>query len=357
VDERVNILVEAWRQAVEQGANYKALLIIFTVFIAVVIFFMFYMKLKEIVSLKYMKKAFFEEASLYDLTPEEAEILWKYARKLKRDPFLTLEIKATFEKVIQQYTNENPDFDDNMIRNMRKKLGFDTLPEYVPLVTTKDIDIFQTGKMFTETGKSYSVALYDKDERFMYWLLIDTHQPFDFKKGDKVKVKFLRRNDGIYTIETVIEDIIREDDKYIVKLPHVFKMERVQRRKEFRVHVQFPVSLTFKFDEEEVKIEAEAVDISSEGIRVCIPEDIHQKYRLNIGKEIYVEFKLNNRTFSFESSIRNIYREEKKVCYGLHFMKMEERDKESIVSFIIRAEQELLKQYKKLLGRSKTKRV
>jgi len=357
VDERVNILVEAWRQAVEQGANYKALLIIFTVFIAVVVFFMFYMKVKDLISLKYLKKAFMEEASLYDLTPEEAEILWKYARKLKRDPFLTLEIKATFEKVIQQFTNENPDFDDNMIRNMRKKLGFDTLPEYVPLVTTKDIDIFQTGKMFTETGKSYSVALYDKDERFMYWLLIDVRQPFDFKEGDKVKVKFLRRNDGIYTFESVVDDILKEDDKYIVKLPHVFKMDRVQRRKEFRVHVQFPVSLTFSVDGEEIKIEAEAVDISSEGIRVCIPEDIHQKYRFNIGKEIYVEFKLNNRTFSFDSSIRNIYREEKRVCYGLHFMRMEERDKESITSFIIRAEQELLKQYKKMFGRSKMKRV
>ncbi|WP_457622922.1 flagellar brake protein [Persephonella sp.] len=357
MDERVNILVEAWRQAVEQGANYKALLIIFTVFIAVVIFFMFWMKVKELISLKYLKKAFIDEASMYGLTPEEAEILWTYSRKLKRDPFLTLEIKATFEKVIQQYTNENPDFDDNVIRNIRKKLGFDTLPEYVPLVTSKDIDIFQTGKLFTESGKSYSVALYDKDERFMYWLIIDAVPPFDFGKGDKVKLKFLRKNDGIYTIEGEIVDMIREDDKYILKIPHVFKMDRVQRRREFRINVQFPVTLIVKEGENELSINAEAVDISSEGLRACIPEELHQNYKINIGKDIKVDFQLDNRSFSFESIVKNINREQGRVCYGLHFMNMESKDKEAIVSYIIKVEQELVKKYRNIIGRSKTMKV
>ncbi|WP_457641114.1 flagellar brake protein [Persephonella sp.] len=357
MDERVNILIESWRQTVEQGANYKALLIILFAFTSILLFLVFWLKIKELISLKYLKKAFFDQASIYGLTPKEAEILWKYARKLKRDPFLTLEIKATFEKVIQQYTNENPDFDDNVIRNMRKKLGFDTLPEYIPLITSKDIDIFQTGKMFTETGKSYSIALYDKDERYMYWLLIDSYPPFDFEKGDKVKVKFLRRNDGIYTIDTTVEDILEEDGKYIVKLPHVFKIERVQRRKEYRINVEFPVELVFKHDGEEIKLESEAVDLSSGGLRVCVPKDAHQKYRLNIGKEVQVKFSIENKDFSFLSSIRNIYEEDNRVCYGLHFSKMKKRDKEAIVNYIIKAEQELVKQYRKIFGKSKSKRM
>ena len=53
MDERVNILIESWRQTVEQGANYKALLIILFAFTSILLFLVFWLKIKELISLKF----------------------------------------------------------------------------------------------------------------------------------------------------------------------------------------------------------------------------------------------------------------------------------------------------------------
>jgi len=43
-----------------------------------------------------------------------------------------------------------------MIKSMRRKLGFDKIPPFMPLISTKDIELFQTGNSISFQNRKYS---------------------------------------------------------------------------------------------------------------------------------------------------------------------------------------------------------
>ncbi|MCX7737794.1 MAG: PilZ domain-containing protein [Hydrogenothermaceae bacterium] len=145
---------------------------------------------------KYKHLEFKKFSKEKELTENQYKILWEYSVKLGRDPFLAIEFKSPFEKVIDLYISENPNFDEELIKNMRKKLGFDYLPCFAPLTTTKDIELFQGGILKTANGRSVKVTLYDKDEQFMYWVVVDS--PITLSSGETVKINFVRKSDAAY---------------------------------------------------------------------------------------------------------------------------------------------------------------
>ncbi len=344
MDERVNILVQAWRKTVEEGINPKHLLFVLVSFGFIFLVVFVYGKIKEYLRERYKKKLFIDNAVGLGLTEREAEILWEYAVEIERDPFLVLEYKAPFEKVIQKYVEENPDFDENLIRNLRRKLGFEEVPEGLPLISTKDIQLYQTGNLITKDGKIYPVALYDKDERYSYWYLIDIHPPFSFKKGDRVRIRFLRTNDGMYTFEETVEDIFEENGKYIVKLPHTFKLERTQRRKEVRIKINKPVEVYYKTrDGKEHYIYTRLVDISADGAKFCLRKKDAKEEQLKIGMDIVLSFELEGEKLKIEAMLKNITEEGDNECYGVQFQNVDKKSKEIILRFIQREQHKMLK--------------
>ncbi len=346
MDERVNIVVDAFRETI-RDTNIMIFLFIILFFV-IVGFILFYLdKIKEFANQRYIKRLFFMYAENLGLTKDEANLLWKYSQKLKRDPFLVLEFKAPFEKVIDQYIKENPDFDEKLVRRIRKKLGFDKVPPIVPLISTKDIDIYQTGNLISENKRIYPVALYDKDELFMYWWVIDKKPPFDFDKGSKVRVRFIRKDDAIYTFEEKIEDIFEDNGKYIVKIPHTFKLEVINRREEFRLKTNLPVLLEIETKSgEKVKIGTETTDISIEGFGFCLSIlDVRDK-KLRVNSEIDALIRIENREIPVKAVIRNVREVGKKVCFGAQFKEISKEDKDFLQSFINKQQKELLKQYR-----------
>ncbi len=348
MDERVNILVEAWRKTVEQGVNPKHLLYVFLVF-AFIFFIVFVtVKVKDLLREKYKKKLFIDNALGLGLTEHEAEILWEYAQEIERDPFLVLEYKAPFEKVIQKYIEENPNFDEGLIRKIRHKLGFDEIPEGLPLISTKDIELYQTGNLIAGVGKIYPVALYDKDEKYMYWYLIDQFPPFSFNKGDKVRIRFLRTEDGMYTFEGTIEDIFEENGKYIVKIPHTFNLERIQRRKEVRIKVNKPVEVVYETkDGEKHYIYTRLVDISAQGAKFCLRKKDAKEEQLKIGMDVTLSFELEGEKLTVEAMLKNIIEESDNECYGVQFQNMDKKAKDVILKFIQREQHKMLKKIHK----------
>jgi len=347
LDERVNIVVDAFREAVREGFDVKVLLAIFVIFFLIVVFLVFWDRIKHLASKRFLKKLFLRYAKDALLTDKEAEILWEYSQKLERDPFLVLEFKSPFEKVIELYIEENPDYDEKMIKDMRKKLGFDINPYFIPLISTKDIDIYQTGTLITEHKKTYPVALFDKTEKYMYWVIIDKQPPFDFKEGSKVKIKFLRRDDAFYSFEGIVEEISQEDGKYILKIPHTFKLEKVQRRKEVRMKVEIPLNV-LKVDEkteQKIKFTTETTDISIEGIGFCLPILSANNFNLKVGDKINLNFKLENEEFFLEGIIKNSREVGRKVCYGVKFINVDKKDKEKLTKFVQKEQQKILKVY------------
>ncbi len=348
MDERVNILVKAWRKTVEEGVNPKHLLFVLLSFLLIFLAVYIVVKIKEILRERYKRKLFIDNAKGLGLTEREAEILWEYANELERDPFLVLEYKAPFEKVIQKYVEENPDFDESLIRSIRKKLHFDELPEMMPLISTKDIDLYQTGNLITQDGKIYPVALYDKDEKYTYWYVIDRKPPFGFEKGSKIRIRFLRVEDGMYTFEGTIEDIFKEDSKYIVKIPHTFNLERTQRRKEVRIKVNKPVEVVYKTkDGKEHFIFTRIADLSAEGLKFCLRKVDAKEENLRIGTDLKLSFELEGEKLTVEGMLKNIVEEGDNECYGVHFQKIDKKAKETILKFVQQEQHKMLKKIHK----------
>ncbi|NPA54312.1 MAG: PilZ domain-containing protein [Aquificae bacterium] len=348
MDERVNILVEAWRKTVSQGVDPKHLFLtlLFFSFIFLVVYLS--VKVKKYLREKHKKRLFIDTALSLGLTEKEANLLWEYAHRLERDPFLVLEYKAPFEKVIQKYIEENPDFDEKLVKSIRKKLGFDGLPEGLPLISTKDIELYQTGNLITQTGKMYPVALYDKDEKYMYWYLIDIRPPFAFKVGEKVRIRFLRTEDGMYTFEGIVEEIIQENGKYIVKIPHTFDLERVQRRKEVRVKINKPVEIVYKTkDGNKHSIYTRLLDISAEGAKFCLKKKDAQEEQLKIGTDLTLSFELEGEKLVINATLKNIVEENDNECYGVQFQKLDKKVKDIILKFIQKEQHRMLKKIHK----------
>ncbi len=349
MDERVNVVVRAFQETV-RDLNVELFFFILFLFVVFFALLFFYDNLKMKMQELKLKRTFFNYAKDSGLTEEEAELLWVYSKKLGRDPFLVLEFKSPFEKVINLYIQENPNFDESLIKSIRHKLGFDRLPPFVPLSSTKDIDLFQDGYLFYG-NKKFPVVLYDKDELFQYWMIVDAEPPFPFRKGDKVKIKFLRKNDGFYSYEAEIEDIIIDKHRVLVKLPHIFKTERLNRRENYRIDVNIPVDIKVENDEtgEVREFKGEIRDISLDGTKFCIKNENQDENQLKIGEIVNLSFEIKGKNVSINAEIKNIKKEKKYICYGSEFIDID-KVKQVITEFINEQQKKLLEKYKKFYG-------
>jgi c-di-GMP-binding flagellar brake protein YcgR len=286
-----------------------------------------------------MKEYFFREAMERGLTEEETEILWNYSLKLGRDPFLSLEFKAPFEKVVDLYLQIDPEPKENLIQRMRSKLGFDYVPYFVSLVSTKDIELFQTARLYTPEGKGFDISLFDKDERFMYWAVVDENRVPNLK-GGKVSISFIRKGDGIYKIEGEISDIFEDNGRQILKIPHTFEFVRLQRREHPRVEVELPAQVGLISKEGTQWFEASIIDISAGGARVCISREVFNE-QLESMRELILKFSIGRRQFELRSRIVNIYPFSKHNCYGVRFENIKSDDQKFIYDFVKKEQQRL----------------
>ena len=345
MDERVNVLVDAFRRTTEQGVTLEGILIVVFLFSFIVLSLVFSYKLKIYFQEHRLKKIFFEYSENIGLTRDEAEIIWETSKKIDRDPYLSLEVKQTFEKIIDYYIKTNPEFDENKIRHMRKVLGFDYIPPFIPLTSTKDIDLYQSATLISDKG-SFNIALVDKDELYMYWAILD-NVPVRLNKGDSVKINFLRTDDAYYSFEDKIEDIYKEKDRYIVKIPHTFHLVRTQKRKEIRIKINVPVEVHI----DKMKINAETENVSLGGLKFCIykSENDYMKI-LRIGKYIYLRLKIGSSVIITEAKIKNILEKEDMICVGVEFVDLDKEYKQILSDFITKKQMEIMQQYKKQKG-------
>ena len=288
--------------------------------------------------------SFEKEAKDRGLTDEQIKVLWEYSRQLGRDPFLSLEFKAPFERVVDLYLKTDPNPDEELVRDMRSKLGFDYIPYFVPLTCTKDIELFQPAKLILPEGGRADVALYDKDEKYMYWAVIEGGGGLPELVGRNVKIQFVRRGDAIYTVEGPVEDAYFDAGKLVVKIPHTFEMSRYQRREYARVEVELPAALGVynKKEQKHEWVKAEIVDISAGGVKICVPLSIVQK-ELPIGMEVLVAFEIGGYRFRLKSTIVNFYPRRNANCYGLKFENIK-NDEQKIIHDFVKKEQHRLAQ-------------
>ncbi|WP_457568555.1 flagellar brake protein [Desulfurobacterium sp.] len=313
----------------------------------IVIFSLFLMTIavvRKIIERRRYRVSFFKEAFSKGLTETEAEILWDYSLREGRDPFLTLEFKVAFEKVVDSYLQSNPEADESIVKSMREKLGFDTVPFFVPLVSTKDIELFQPARIELPDGYSAEVTLFDKDEKYMYWAFTDPFPRNRIRKGDEVVFVFIRKADAIYKFKVPVEEIYEEGERIIIKVPHTFSMQRYQRRNFARVEVDIRCKVGVLTDDGWKWYEGRLKDISGGGARVCVPNG-KQKLPVSILSEVKLEFFLEGKHFSLNGNVVNEDLKEKVLCFGVQFSNIKESEQQFILKFVKKEQKKLAELY------------
>ena len=277
-------------------------------------------------------KKFLSYARQKGLNEEEASILWRYSKLLGRDPFLSLELKATFEKIVDLYVQKDPNCDEKLVADMRKKLGFDVVLCFMPLVSTKDIDLFQGGKLTTSKDQNFEIALFDKDEKYMYWLLIDVSDKNVIRPKERVKITFVRKNDAVYSFSSKVEEVIEDEGRIILKIPHTFDMVRIQRRQYVRVETDFDAEL---ITEDFVKLYGKITDISINGLRFCArKEEIPENLKINYGSKVKVRFQFLNEKFDIDAEVKVILEKRRIKCFGMQFLNITDAQEKLIAKYI-----------------------
>ena len=314
-----------------------ALLAIFIPFALVIGYFYVKEKLKEIKR----KELFFNYAQRKGLTKEEVDIIWKYSQILPLDPYLVIDYKIPFEKVMDYYLEHDPNPNPELVTHLRNKLGLTTLPPYVPLSTTKDIELFQAGELyFEDVSETIPVGLIDKDEFYMYWATNKKHPRL--KSGEKVNIKFLRKKDGYYYLNNLtIKDVIDEGFHLVLKIPHTRKFERVQFREYIRVEAELnckisePLKNESLSSPEKVKWHSTKTrDISGGGVLVCFSIGKEDIPKYNIGDKVYLEIDLEGDTIFAVGQIKRILEKQTSICYGIQFIDISEKHRKKIISFV-----------------------
>lgn len=329
---------------VVEAAKYMAptdtlsFVIIFLFFVFLIAIFVGGHFFSKLMAQKQLKDHFFRLAEERGLDPDQSEMLWKMSREKESDAALMLEYKAPFEKAVDHYVHVHEDADERYIARMRKKLGYDKMPSFVPLMHSKDIDLYQGAKMKLAPGRIADAILHDKDERFMYWLLHDVESPRGITASNIVRVTFLRDGDAIYNFEAPVQAVLEDRGRVVVKLPHTRELHRNQRRELSRVECSCPAALSLETSEASENIsewiEGVLADISASGAK-WQPQTPKSADDLQVDRQLIVRIGLEDQVLFARAKVASIKRSEHERYYGLQFVDLPDEQKDAIYNYVL----------------------
>ncbi len=319
---------------------------IFFILAFLVILVIVFLIVKNLFGGNSIKNKFFKIATSKGLTKEEANFLYKLASKHK-DPLLMLKLKPVFEKTIHHYVETNEEVDNEFIKKIREKLGFSKKSKFLPLITTKDIEVLQKGIItILKNMLSLEGILHDKDEKYMYWHLSDIDRIHKEFLDSDVEVTFIRPDDAVYKFESTVEGIYMDNGKVIIKIPHSLNLKRIQRRKHARVSVSIPGKLGIlkKYDNDLEKlhwIDVDILNISAGGAFICVNNDKVNEIKDEKVAEFSLKFKLENITINSKIELVREVKMEDHTCFGVKFTDLSTRYEEIILDYVKKKQIEL----------------
>ena len=328
----------------------RVLLIFFAV-IGVLIVLPYFISKRIQLESKY--KSFLETAQSLGLTKEESNLLWSCAKKMPYDPNKFLSSKPVFERCVSFLVRIDPSKIES-INSVRKKLHFDYVPWFLPLTTTRELDLYQTG-FLTYGNHVYDAAVWDKNEMYLHIAILDATVSTNIKAGDRIKFSFLREDEGRYYFDTDVKEVYSDANRTVVVVKHLDKLNKIQLREHIRWRINIPAKIYTPIEEDlgllDVSLSIEQLepllgsieDISVGGVRFCakyIPEEIKEE------KKIIVEFDLEGRHLEFVGVVRSRRSLTDRICLGIKFENITDDEANYINKFILEKQREMLKKYK-----------
>lgn len=323
-----------------------SVLIIVIFFIAAITIFGGGMLFNRLLQRRQLRDRFFSFAQERGLSTGETGILWDYSNKTEVDPMLILEFKSPFEKVVDLYVKTDGNADEKLVQTMRKKLGFNNNFYFIPLSLTKDIELYQSAKVAIDGRRVVDAALYDKDEKYMHWLLLDIEHASIVPEKSRIKITFLREGDAIYAFGSQIERIIQDRHKTIIKIPHTFELTRNQRRELSRASTDMPafigVAKETEGDAEIIWYSGRIVDISAMGAKFRIPPEMNEEYKIKLNEELEIKFEADKNQITSKAKIVSVGEEETATYIGLEFLDMKDALQGQIFKYVLNEQKKLV---------------
>ncbi len=329
-----------------QGPSAKEILLFFIVLVATLTVISIPYIWGKISHAREVERAFFMRGRSLGLTDDEIRLLWKYAKDFPYDPQMVYENKPLFERVVSRIIRDNIE-EVRLIPSIRAKLRFDTIPWFIPITSTRDIDLYQTGKLVVD-GVYVDSAIWDKTETELHLVVLQA-LPRPVRIGEIVKFHFIRENEGRYSFDSVVKDKYTEGDRLVLVLEHTDNIHRVQLRESIRWKVNVPVEFAVVDDiTEEATEGAEFIsgkidDISTKGVRICTEALIKPQE----GKYVIMNFSIGEHRFeNMLGQIVNVRHMQTQVCMGIKFLKVSRQEEKVIDRFILEEQRRLIKTFK-----------
>ena len=338
---------EATRYMFEAPSLSDVLTVLFILFLVVGGIIFFYVLSKYRLRLS-IKRDFFITGRSFELKDEEMSLLWSCVSNLD-EPQKVYVSKTLFEKCVSKIVRQDPSKID-MIGIIRRKLKFDFLPWFLPLSTTREIDMYQTG-FIVYKNSSYSAAVWDKNDLELHIAILDASYP-QISPGEEVKFSFLREDDGRYYFSAQVIRTYMDRSRLVLVLPHTENLSKIQLRESIRWRVRLPVKVLVVEPSQiaslllseglEGLIEGTMENISTSGARICFDRfmDVKEDSR------VFVAFELKGIKIEAFGVVRNIKANPEKTCIGVKFENLSQEQEDAIRKFIIEEQREMLKAYK-----------
>ncbi len=327
------------------------IIVLWILLVTIFLFFLVPYAIAETRKQNTIKQEFFRKAEEYGLSELESNLLWKYSKDYRWNIALIFNNKKVFEIIALNILKKDTTFVD-VIDDLRHKLGFDNIPWFLPVSTTKDIELYQSGKIkFNE--RQYEAVVWDKDEKYLYIALYNV-QSSPIKVGNIITFSFITKDYVKTSFSSKVVEILEDAGRIICKLEHTDKVSREPVREAVRIelslkaYVYIPSYEELKtYEEEEILPEPEEDklvgviirDLSVGGSRFCtgvsLPIDIESK--------IFIKFQLYDKDFMLYGIIKNKFDVVDHVCYGAQFERVTKDQEAFIRSYIVEQQRLLIK--------------
>ncbi|MGC8677662.1 MAG: flagellar brake protein [Hydrogenobaculum sp.] len=316
------------------------------------LFFLVPYLIVEIKKRNKIKEEFFKKAKEYGLSDLEAELLWNYSSDHRWNIALVFNNKKVFEIVASKILKKDMTY-SKLIDEMRPKLGFDRIPWFLPISTTKDIELYQSGKILFN-GRQYDGVVWDKDEKYIYLALYNINKS-PIKIGDVITFSFIIQDYVQISFNLKIIGISEDSGRILYKVEHSDKVVRVPIIDAVRIelslkaHIYIPTAEELEVyekeqilpePEEDKFIEGVIKDLSIGGTRFCT------SVFLSDLQKVFVKFRIYDKDLIIFGTIRNKFDTVDHFCYGIKFENITKEQEEDIRSYIIEQQRLLVKSYK-----------
>jgi c-di-GMP-binding flagellar brake protein YcgR len=239
--------------------------------------------------------------------------------------------------------------EEQLLSELRRKLGFSHLPLEHPLVSTRNITIGQTGSLFGKEGNRplFNRVSVSDNNSFFFTIQynVEKEDVFRISPGTPVRFIFARQHDGLYGVQV---RVARVKDAGAIDLLHTMDLRRNQLRQYVRIETNLPMRFrllsTKDPDKSEIPrghlITTRMSDISGGGLSFLS----EQSLRLN--DLISLNFDLPGVSFAgITGKIVHLTLREGKngalVKHHVQFVNIEPRRREQVVKYVFEKERQL----------------